>query len=343
MSFQRGWQAIHLEMPDCIPHTEYLSHRPFIKQVTGYDSEDPSETDRALSAIARALDYDFVWSTYNREWGLPRTDMGRAKYYETETPWHASYPFTSVPEVLAFNPLEVADLPSIEELTASVREHYEKGQAAYCEAVFPGGFYNSVFTWNIVTFGWELFMVAAKTDPRRFEEILEQFTEISMMVVEAHIRAEVPVFLCHDDIVWASGPAFSPAWMREYVFPRLERLWKPLREAGIKVLFCSDGNFDEFVDDLAQAGAQGFILEPLTDLKYIVERYGQTHVIMGNIDSRILQYGSPDEIRAEVKRCADLGRDCPGYFFAVGNHIPYTVPIPSIECYLEAIQEYGRR
>lgn len=343
MSYQRGWQAIHLEMPDRIPHTEYLFHRRFIMKVTGLDPEDPSQAEQAYAALARALDYDFIWSTYSREWGLPRTDMGRAKYYETEVPWPSSYPFKSVEEVLAFNPLEAVDLPSMEELTASVREYYERGQALYPEAVFPGGFYNSVFTWNIITFGWELFMVAANTAPRRFEQILDQFTEISMRVVEAHIRAEVPIFLCHDDIAWASGPVFAPAWMRQFIFPRLKRLWAPLREAGVKVLFCSDGNFTEFVDDLAEAGAEGFIFEPLTDLKYIVERYGQTHVIIGNIDSRVLQFGSPAEIRAEVRRCAELGRDCPGYFFAVGNHIPYTVPIPSIECYLEAIEEYGER
>ena len=343
MSFQRGWQAIHLEMPDYIPHTEYLTHRPFIMKVTGYDPEDESQKEQANAALAKALDYDFIWSVYDREWGLPKTDMGRAKYYETEIPWESSYPFKSVEEVLAFNPLDVADLPSLDELTADVRRYYEKGQTLYPEAVFPGGFYNSVFTWCIKTFGWELFMMAAKADPQRFEAILDQFTEISRMVVEAHIRAEIPIFLCHDDIVWAAGPVFSPAWMRRYIFPRLKRLWDPLREAGIKILFCSDGNFNEFVDDLAQAGAEGFIFEPLTDLRYIVERYGQTHVIIGNMDSRILQCGTPEQIRAEVKRCADLGRNCPGYFFAVGNHIPYTVPIPSIECYLEAIQEYGKR
>ncbi|MCS7219809.1 MAG: uroporphyrinogen decarboxylase family protein [Anaerolineae bacterium] len=343
MSFQRGWQAIQLEMPDRIPHTEYLTHRSFILKVTGYDPEDPSQAEQAYAALARALDYDFIWSVYDREWGLPRTDMGRAKYYETEVPWEAHYPFRTVEEVLAFNPLEVADLPSLDELTADVRRYYEKGLALYPEAVFPGGFYNSVFTWCIKTFGWELFMMAAKADPQRFEQILDQFTEISRMVVEAHIQAGIPIFLCHDDIVWAAGAVFSPAWMRRYIFPRLKRLWDPLREAGIRVLFCSDGNFNEFVDDLAEAGAEGFIFEPLTDLRYIVERYGRTHVIIGNIDSRILQYGTPERIRAEVKRCADLGRNCPGYFFAVGNHIPYTVPIPSIECYLEAIQEYGKR
>ena len=131
--------------------------------------------------------------------------------------------------------------------------------------------------------------------------------------------------------------------MRQSIFPRLKRLWAPLREAGIKVLFCSDGDFNLFVDDLVDAGAEGFIFEPVTDLRYMVENYGQSHVIIGNMDTRILQFGEPDDIRAEVQRCADLGRGCPGYFFAVGNHIPYVVPIASVECYLEAIQDLGRR
>ncbi|MCC6442755.1 MAG: hypothetical protein IT210_04765 [Armatimonadetes bacterium] len=343
MSYERGWQAIHLEMSDRIPHTEYISHRQFIQKVTGFDPENPAEGHQVGPALARALDLDFIWSNYGRDWGLPHADMGRAKFYDSETPWHSSYPFHSVEEVLAFDPLKAAKLPSMEELTADVRRSWENGQKAYPEAVFPGGFYNTVFMWHILTFGWDLFMEAAMFDPDRFEKVMDAFVEMSMMVVQAHIKAEVPVFLCHDDIVWASGTVFSPEWMRRYVFPRLTRLLTPLREAGIKVLFCSDGNFTEYIDDLAEAGAEGFIFEPMTDLEYIVRRYGQTHVIIGNIDSRILQFKKPKEIRAEVKRCADLGRDCPGYFFAVGNHIPYVVPIPSIECYLEACQEFGKR
>ena len=66
-------------------------------------------------------------------------------------------------------------------------------------------------------------------------------------------------------------------------------------------------------------------------------------MLIGNIDTRILTFGKPEQIRAEVRRCAELGRPCPGYFFAVGNHIPYNVPIPAIECYLEAIETMGRR
>jgi len=342
MSYERGLAAINLQMPDRIPHTEYVSHRQFIMKMTGIDPEGP-DGGKAGPALARAWDFDLIWSCYGRDWGTPRTDMGRAKFTEGETPWKSSYPFKSPEEVLAFDPVASANLPTMDELTESVRQSWENGQQAYPEAVYPGGFYNTVFTWPILTFGWELFMQAAMDGPERFDRVLEGFTEISMMVVQAHVKAEVPIFLCHDDIVWASGTVFAPEWMRKYVFPRHKRLWAPLLEAGIKVLFCSDGNFDEYVDDLAQAGAQGFIFEPLTDLEYITRNYGRTHVIVGNIDSRILQYGTHEQIRADVKRCADLGRDCPGFFFAVGNHIPYTVPIPAVECYMEAIDEFGAR
>lgn len=46
---------------------------------------------------------------------------------------------------------------------------------------------------------------------------------------------------------------------------------------------------------------------------------------------------------AEVKRCVDLGRDCPGYFFAVGNHIPANVPVENADACTEAYLEMRKR
>ena len=109
------------------------------------------------------------------------------------------------------------------------------------------------------------------------------------------------------------------------------------------MLFCSDGYFTEFVDDLAEAGADGFIFEPVTDLDYVVKNYGQTHVIIGNADCRVLTFGTPDDVRAEVKKVMDKGRNCPGYFFAVGNHIPANIPIGNVHACMEAYRELRRR
>ena len=108
-------------------------------------------------------------------------------------------------------------------------------------------------------------------------------------------------------------------------------------------MYTSDGNYSEFIDDLVDAGLHGFVFEPLTDLEYITNKYGQTHVIVGNVDTRVLLSGSKEQIRAEVERCISLGRDCPGFFLAVGNHIPANTPVESALYYNQVYEELGRR
>jgi uroporphyrinogen-III decarboxylase len=105
----------------------------------------------------------------------------------------------------------------------------------------------------------------------------------------------------------------------------------------------SDGNYTEFVDDIATTGVSGFFFEPLTDLKYIVEHYGQTHVIIGNVDTRVLLMGTKDEIRQEVERCMALGKICPGYFIGITNMIPFNTPVENALYYNEVYEALSRR
>jgi len=151
------------------------------------------------------------------------------------------------------------------------------------------------------------------------------------------------VIYSHDDIVWSAGPAIRPAWYRRYIFPHYQRYWAPLLEAGKKPIFVSDGNYTEFIDDIAACGAQGFFLEPLTDLAYLTERYGRTHIIVGNADTRILLRGNRREIRQEVERCMRLGRDCPGFFMSVTNMIPANTPVESALYYNQVYEELRER
>jgi len=75
----------------------------------------------------------------------------------------------------------------------------------------------------------------------------------------------------------------------------------------------------------------------------LAEKYGKTKVIIGNVDTRILTFGTREQIFREVRRCANIGRNRPGYFFAVGNHIPHNVPLKNALYYLELIKKLGRR
>jgi uroporphyrinogen-III decarboxylase len=160
---------------------------------------------------------------------------------------------------------------------------------------------------------------------------------------DAIAEADVPVVMIHDDIVWTEGAFIHPDWYREYVFPNYKRYFRPIVDSGKKILYTSDGNYTEFVDDIAECGVHGFVLEPLTDMAYIAEKYGQSHVFVGNADTRVLLSGDRTAIRTEVERCMDLGKQCPGFFMAVGNHIPPNTPVDAALYYNEVYEELSAR
>lgn len=344
MSYKRGISALRGIIPDIIPHTQYISNDAYIKDITGIDTSNPSSCETVGPAIAQALDYDFIWSTFEMPVEGRMTDMGHAEWsavdqYNTRV----SCPFTTTEDVLTFDPVEEYQPSPHATIVEAFRSHLRKARIAYPEAVYPGGRYNTLFSACIRTFGWEMFLTSVPHNEERFDRVLEGFFRLSQIEVEAWLETDIDVYLCHDDIVWTSGAVFHPEWYRRYIFPRYRKLWDPLREKGVTVLYCADGDFTAFIDDIAEAGADGFIFEPTTSLDHIVERYGHDKAIIGNADCRVLQYGTRDDIRAEVTRCIDRGRNCPGYFMAVGNHIPNGIPTENIRYFFEVFESLRSR
>jgi uroporphyrinogen-III decarboxylase len=229
------------------------------------------------------------------------------------------------------------------ELSRQFQAHYDSNVKAHPDGVNMTGVYVTLISGFIGLFGWEMLLTAAGVDPLQFGKLANRYSAWMQQYFDALAETSVPVVMVHDDFVWSSGAIFRPAWYREYVFPNYKKYITPLLESGKKVLFCSDGNFTRFVDDIAAAGFHGFVFEPLTSLEYIVEKYGKTHVIVGNADTRILLLGTLAEIRAEVERCMTLGKDCPGFFMAVGNHIPPNTPVLNALCYNQAYEERSQR
>ena len=343
MSFEDGWAAVHLEMPRRIPHTEYSieRHWDLIKVVTGIDvgvTSPPEAKTAASIAFQQTWDFDFFWNTLigGEELEPWRTDMGHAEYdaggVDRRDTIHS--PFTDVEEVLAFDPWEKLGPRDHAGLVQRFEENYVARCAQRPFGVNMTGIYISQVSGLIEFFGWELLLLAAGTDPRRFGLLTDRYASWIQQYFNALADARVPVVMVHDDMVWTSGPIMRPNWYREHIFPNLKKLIAPLVESGKRVMFTSDGDYSKFIDDLATCGVHGFVLEPSTNMEYMVERYGQTHVIIGNADTRILTFGTKDDVRKEVARCMDLGRNCPGYFFAVGNHIPPNVPLENaLECF----------
>lgn len=352
MSYEDGWAALNLEMPSRVPRTEYsvTEHWGVIEAVTGLHirPDSPAELKRqGALALMEAWNFDFRWSTLisNGELAEYSTDMGHAEYAAGGIDRRDTIycPFETPEQVLAFDPWEIYGPRDEATLIRRFEESYRRQKAETPEQVTMTGVYITVISGLIAIFGWEMLLLAAGVDREGFGEVTNRYTSWIQQYYDALGKADVPVVMVHDDIVWSSGPFISPKWYRSYVFPNYKKLFAPLHAANKKIVYTSDGDYTQFVDDLVDCGIHGFVLEPFTDMRLIAEQYGQTHAFIGNADTRILLRGNRREIRAEVERCMAIGKDCPGFFMAVGNHIPANTPVESVLYYNQVYEELSRR
>ncbi|MFW6132564.1 MAG: uroporphyrinogen decarboxylase family protein [Planctomycetota bacterium] len=352
MSYEDGWAALNLEMPPRVPRTEYSAgkHWDLIKAVTGIDvslDSDDETKHRAQQAFFRTWNFDLFWNVGigRGEFGDLCTDMGHAEYAAGGVDRRDTVrcPFNDPEEVLSFDPWQAYGRRDRAELVYRFEQHYRNQMAGDPIGVRMTGVYTTLMSGLIDIFGWEMLLLAAGTDLKRFGDLADRYASWIGQYYDALGDADVPVVMVHDDIVWTSGAFLHPDWYRRYVFPNYRKLFAPLVESGKRILYTSDGNYTEFIDDIAATGVNGFVLEPTTDMAYIAEHYGRTHAFIGNVDTRVLLRGTRKAIRTEVERCMDIGKDCPGFFLAVGNHIPANTPVDSALYYNEVYEELSRR
>jgi len=349
MSYKYGIAAINLEMTDLVPRTEYSVgyHHELIKRVTGIDGTQPGKENEAYIAIMKAWDFSINWATMIYGNGLEKwfTSMGHAEYADGGTDKNENIycPFKDEEEVFSFDFYEKAGVINIDEYIKKFNDHYISQQNFYSDTVNMSGVYTTCMSGLIYMLGWDMLLNCAAEDSKRFGDFTNRYCDWLSRFFTALAKSDVPVVMIHDDIVWTDGAFIHPDWYRKYIFPNYKKIFKPVIESGKKILYTSDGNYTEFVDDIADCGVNGFVLEPLTDMQYIADKYGKTHSFIGNADTRILLSGTKEDIYNEVKRCMDTGKKCPGFVMAVGNHIPANTPVDNCLYYNDFYMQMRKR
>jgi hypothetical protein len=347
LGYERALSSLYLEESDRVSQVEFLQHTDYIAKISGLDPlQSPEE---ARSKAFQRLDLDMVWFTHN-----PMEDFIRRSYRRAETrrdSWSRAYPtewrktfeVKTIEDIIDFDPFQAWIVPGLGELSDSLQRVHGKFQGIYRHQLVPGGTYHTCLMWLIRMFGLEWTIKAAYMDPRGFEKLLGRFGSLSKLEARAWAQTGIKAFISHDDICSTRGPFFPLSWMRRYLFPWYHRIWQELRSKGIRVLFCTDGNMTSLADDIAKAGADGFIVEECCDLKGLAEVHGNDMVIIGGVDVGILTYGTVEDVVDEVRRCLGLAGAYPGYFINVSGSIPDNVPLTNLEAYFKAVKKYGLR
>lgn len=366
MTLSDRYLALMGRRPKHIPHWEHWSCPDAESFITGIDYyEHPRACRQRMLELYPQLNL----SVPETDDPVPRPELdgetkssaehpegGRCVRWGAGVTWtweHGERFFTSAEDVFAFSPLaqgDFTDWPVVESRDfrdeQKLYEFYRAQFPAEWGDEAPEGstasvwYYNTLFMWPMLSFGWELFLETCLDE--RFGRIMDEFAEISRRAFRVFARLPIRFVHCHDDIVTTRGPVCSPEWMRRHIFPRYEEFWGIVTDAGKRVTFTSDGCLDRYVDDLFACGTSGICTEPFTDFKAIARKY-EDPVLIGEGDNRILMRGRLDEIEAMVDNMLETAKMTGGYFMSIGNHIPWNIPGEGVKLYLDLCRDKAHR
>ena len=150
-----------------------------------------------------------------------------------------------------------------------------------------------------------------------------------------------------DDLGSQTAPLISPETFRTFYRPQMQRFIDLCHSFDIKVFHHDDGAIRPLLPDLVEMGID--ILNPIQtqcpgmEMEGLKRDFGQDICFHGAIDNQaVLPFGSPEEVRAEVRHAIDaLASDGTGYILAPCHNIQAVTSVESIIAMYDEAHNYG--
>jgi len=186
--------------------------------------------------------------------------------------------------------------------------------------------------------GYERWMMDIAADLDFWEALMDKATELFLAISRNMLDAvgkNIDVVFYGDDVAFQNGPMVNRDAYEKLIKPRQQKIFDLLRASGAKVLYHCCGSVVSLIDDFIELGVDA--LNPVQvsaagmDTAELKRRWGDRIAFWGGIDAhRVLPMGTPDEVRAEVRRrVRDLGANG-GYVVSGVHNIQAEVPPENI-------------
>ncbi|MDI3548807.1 MAG: uroporphyrinogen decarboxylase [Halanaerobiales bacterium] len=217
----------------------------------------------------------------------------------------------------------------------------ETDYALVGSALFGGG----IFEHPARIRGMEEFLMDTFSNIKFVEAVMEKMMELYLRATENYLNEVgefIQVFAYWDDVSTQNGPMVSPEFYRKYIKPKQKRLFDLIRsKTDAKIFMHSCGACYEFIPDYIEIGVD--ILNPVQisadgmgDTAKLKREFGNDIVFWGGgiHSQRVLPFGTPEEIREDVKRRIDDLAPGGGFIFnAVHNMQNFIPPDNIVEMY----------
>jgi uroporphyrinogen decarboxylase len=202
-------------------------------------------------------------------------------------------------------------------------------------------------SWNLV--GFEKFLVDLSLQKAYVFVLLDRILEEwALPCGKRLIELGVDVLWAGDDFGTQRGMLLAPDFWRKYLKPRYAYLfgeWKRLNP-HLKLAYHSCGSIVPIIPDLVAIGVD--VLNPIQpqahgmDLGALKRQWYGKLCLFGGVDEQtVLPFGTPQDVREEVRRRIMEAGVGGGFIIAPSHNIQPDTPVENVLAYFEAVKELG--
>lgn len=284
---------------------------------------------------------------YFQYWGYPTERSDRAGYFTDDfgVTWNrngADKDIGVIDEPIISEPdISLYPQPYLNE--AKIREECERLIATKGDRFCFAGIGFSMFErlWSYV--GMEDALVYMLTEPEFVHALLDKILEFNLKVID--ILNEYPLDGIYFGDDWGQQKGMimgAPLW-REFIKPRMAKMYERAKKNGKFVLQHSCGDIEEVFGDLIEIGLDCYqtVQPEIYSLDEIKRKYGDRLSFWGTISTQqALPQLTPEEICAVIDRTVNIMRTGGGYILAPTHAVPQDVPPENVIAMLECFRKY---
>jgi uroporphyrinogen decarboxylase len=199
-------------------------------------------------------------------------------------------------------------------------------------------------SWYMV--GLEKLLMDMAMEKPYVDALFDKVAEISTQTGLRLIECGVDMIWAGDDFGTQNGLIMSPDMFDRYFAPRIKKMFAAFRSANpnIKIAWHSCGSIIPIIPKFIELGLD--YLNPLQPLAKDMDAENINRLFGGKINffgaicvQELLPHGTPEKIKSEVKRIANVLGKNGGYIIAPAHNIQDDTPIENVLALFEAVNE----